>query len=164
MIVFDNKQNIYITAEKPKLYKGGPVNSWYIITEKLEYKYFNRQDVANSILRKKISSRPKDVINQRNNVEASIFQLCYHLSGKKSHYRGLIKHRLWAFARCLWVNFVRIIKYLKNGTLKPIIEAKKMVFFYQFLYFYVNLSNYGRNLFFIKKSVNVLIPYSIFQN
>jgi hypothetical protein len=94
LIVFDNKQNKFITAEKPKLYKGGPVNNWYIITEKLEYKYFNLQDLANSELRRQIASRPRDDINRRNNVEASVFQFCYHLSGKKSRYRGLIRHKL----------------------------------------------------------------------
>jgi hypothetical protein len=42
--------------------------------------------------------------------------LGYHYTNDKSRYRGITKHRMWANIRCLWVNFVRIMKHvLKNG-------------------------------------------------
>ena len=47
----------------------------------------------------------------RNNVEATIFQMGFHYSNNKSRYRGLAKHKLWAYSRALWVNFVRLQKY-----------------------------------------------------
>ena len=151
LIVFDNKLNKFIAAEKPKLYKGGPVNSWYIITEKLEYKYFNRQDLANSELRRQIASRPRKERNRRNNVEASVFQFCYHLSGKKSRYRGLIRHRLWAFARCIWINFVRIMKYLKKNGMNPIIDGKMMAICRHFLPFFAIIYNFIQNIFYLRE-------------
>jgi hypothetical protein len=36
----------------------------------------------------------------------------------KTRYRGMIKHKLWAIARCLWVNFRRILK--RMGEVRPI--------------------------------------------
>ena len=47
-------------------------------------------------------------------VLATIFQLGYHYPNAKSRYRGEIKHQMWANIRCLWVNFVRILKYIKQ--------------------------------------------------
>jgi hypothetical protein len=70
--------------------------------------YFERKDVETCQLRKRLSEIPKERLDIRNNVEATIFQLGYHYSGDKSQYRGLIKHSMWAISRCLWVNFRRI--------------------------------------------------------
>ena len=70
--------------------------------------YFERKDVETCGLRKRLGEMPKERLNIRNNVEATIFQLGYHYRGDKSRYRGLIKHRLWAVSRCLWINFRRI--------------------------------------------------------
>jgi len=57
-------------------------------------------------------------------VEATIFQLGYHYSNDKSRYRGLIKHKMWANARCLWINFVRILNYVAGGGSKCVLKAK----------------------------------------
>jgi hypothetical protein len=51
------------------------------------------------------------MLQKRNNVEVTIFQLGYHCSNAKTRYRGEIKHQMWANVRCLWVNFVRIQKF-----------------------------------------------------
>ncbi len=93
------------------------VEKWRIKTEK-GYRYFTQKEINTSKLRKKIEQTPKEILQKRNNVEASIFQLGYHYSNAKSRYRGLIKHQMWANMRCLWVNFVRLLKYINKTNLK----------------------------------------------
>ena len=44
----------------------------------------------------------------RNNVEATIFQLTFHTRNNKTRYRGLMKQKIFALSRCLWVNCVRL--------------------------------------------------------
>jgi hypothetical protein len=70
------------------------------------------ESVRAAALRQKLKDIPIDEKNIRNNVEATIFQLGYHYSNDKSQYRGLAKHKLWAYSRSLWINFVRIMKYV----------------------------------------------------
>jgi hypothetical protein len=70
--------------------------------------YFEQKDVETCELRKRLGEIPKERLDIRNNVEATIFQAGYHYRGDKSQYRGLMKHRIWSISRCLWVNFRRI--------------------------------------------------------
>ena len=77
----------------------------------LNYKYFSAKEITASTLKRKIANIPQEVLNVRNNVEATIFQLGFHYSNDKTRYRGLIKHKMWANIRCMWVNFVRIKNY-----------------------------------------------------
>ena len=77
-------------------------------------RYITQHDVDISLLRKQIANRSKEELNLRCNVEATIFQLGYHYRANKSRYRGLIKHRMWANIRCMWINFVRIMKYITS--------------------------------------------------
>jgi hypothetical protein len=70
--------------------------------------YFEQKDVETCGLRKRLGRIPKERLDIRNNVEATIFQVGYHYRGDKSQYRGLMKHSIWAMSRCLWVNFRRI--------------------------------------------------------
>jgi hypothetical protein len=79
--------------------------------------YFDKSTVAVSTLRKKIAGLPKEVLNIRNNVEATMLQLGYHFRHDKSKYRGLVKHRMWAFSRCLWINFRRIVLWAGENTM-----------------------------------------------
>lgn len=101
-----------ITTKKGEL-------KWRIRTEK-GLRYFSQTDIENSELRKKIGETPKEILQKRNNVEATIFQLGYHYPNAKSRYRGQIKHQMWANVRCLWVNFVRIWKFVTKESLKAI--------------------------------------------
>jgi Transposase domain (DUF772) len=84
--------------------------SWRIKTEK-GYRYFTQKDVEAAILRKELKEIPPEIKKIRNNVEAAIFQYSYHSRNNKTRYRGLIKHKMFAFARCLWMNLVRITNY-----------------------------------------------------
>ena len=95
------------------------IEKWRIKTEK-GYRYFTQKDIDGYLIRKKIEETPIETLQLRNNVEATIFQLGYHYPNAKTRYRGEIKHQMWANIRCLWVNFVRILKYIKQlcqGTL-----------------------------------------------
>ncbi len=63
------------------------------------------------MLRKQLESLPQELLNKRNNVEAAMFQVSFHTRNNKTRYRGLLKHAIWADARCLWMNFVRLMNY-----------------------------------------------------
>ena len=84
--------------------------SWRIKTEK-GYRYFTQKDIDAAILRKELKNIPPKKKKKRNNVEATVFQYSFHTRNNKTRYRGLIKHKIFAFARCLWVNLVRITNY-----------------------------------------------------
>ena len=89
------------------------IDKWRIKTEK-GYRYFTQKDIDGYLIRKQIAETPIETLQFRNNVEATIFQLGYHYPNAKSRYRGEIKHQMWANIRCLWVNFVRILKYIRQ--------------------------------------------------
>lgn len=99
------------------------IDKWRIKSDK-GYRYFTQKDIDTCLIRKKIANTPIETLQKRNNVEATIFQLGYHYSNAKSRYRGEIKHQMWANIRCLWVNFVRIINYIKKNYLKNQYFAK----------------------------------------
>jgi hypothetical protein len=98
---------------------------WRIKTDN-GYRYFTQKEIDTSKVRKKIKETPVEVLQKRNNVEATIFQLGYHYPNAKSRYRGLIKHQMWADMRCLWVNFVRILKFIGKMAQKTAFIGKKL--------------------------------------
>jgi hypothetical protein len=108
LTVKDLKTDISVEALKMKNGK-----KWRIKTDE-RYRYFTDKEITASQLRKKIENIPQQVLNIRNNVEATIFQLGYHYPNDKTRYRGLVRHKMWANMRCLWVNFVRIVKHVLN--------------------------------------------------
>ncbi len=73
--------------------------------------YLTREQVDKRLLRKQLESLPQELLNKRNNVEAAMFQVSFHTRNNKTRYRGLLKHAIWADARCLWMNFVRLMNY-----------------------------------------------------
>lgn len=86
-------------------------NKWRINTEK-GYRYFTQDIIDSCLLRKEISQYPLEIQNKRCNVEASIFQLCFHSRNNKTRYRGMMKHEMWAFLRSLWINLIRIVNFM----------------------------------------------------
>lgn len=96
--VLDTQINQYIEAKK-SINKNNK-ETWRITTERC-YDYFTAKDIDTSVLRKKIKDTPVEILQKRNNVEATIFQLGYHYPNAKSRYRGLVKHQMWANIRCL---------------------------------------------------------------
>ncbi len=92
------------TGDKWRIATGGGRN---------KYRYFTDEQIATADLRRKLAAVPQEEQNKRNNVEATIFQYCYHTRNNKTRYRGgLLKHKLFTFARCLWINHVRLGNYL----------------------------------------------------
>ena len=106
IVVLDTLTNENIPATKVKGQEKWRIN----IGDRR--RYFTAKEITTSLLRKKIGATPQEILNIRNNVEATIFQLGYHYRHNKSRYRGFIKHKMWANIRCLWVNFVRIANFL----------------------------------------------------
>lgn len=112
LIVVDNKTGKQVETQTVKSSKNPNQKKWRIKTEEGKYRYFDMESVRAAILRQKLKDIPIEERNIRNNVEATIFQLGYHYSNDKSRYTGLAKHKLWAYSRSLWINFVRIMKYV----------------------------------------------------
>ena len=78
---------------------------------KRTYRYFDDQSVERSKVRRQMESIPFEERKKRNNVEASIFQYCFHTRNNKTRYRGLVKHAIQAIARCAWINMRRLFLY-----------------------------------------------------
>jgi len=124
LIVTDNKTGNTQQAQQVKTRKDPTLKKWKIKTDEGKYYYFDMESVRVAALRQKLKDIPIGETNIRNNVEATIFQLGYHYSNDKSRYRGLAKHKLWAYSRSLWINFVRIMKYVTQLCQRTLLEQK----------------------------------------
>ena len=125
LAVLDTRTNKTIIATEISGKKN--ITRWHIDTGK-EHRYFTQQEIDSYLIRKQIENTPIEVLQKRNNIEATIFQLGYHYPNDKSRYRGLIKHKMWANIRCLWVNFVRILKYINKICQRTTCFAKNALF------------------------------------
>jgi hypothetical protein len=121
--VLDTATNELVDSKKITSKNG--IAKWRIKTKK-GYRYFTQKEIDTYLVRKQIEETPIEILQKRNNVEATIFQLGYHYPNAKSRYRGLIKHQMWANIRCLWVNFVRILKFIAQLCQKtsPFVKYK----------------------------------------
>ncbi len=77
-----------------------------------KWRYFKPDEIDCYERRCAIENLPKEIKNRRNNVEATIFQLCFHTRNNKTRYRGQLQHRVWALSRAIWMNLIRIKKHL----------------------------------------------------
>lgn len=117
LTVIDKETGETIKAVKSKAenYKGTvPMKRWRIPWHKDKgrpWRYFTEKDIAASELRRKIESLSPEDQRLRNNVEAAMFQYSFHTRNNKTRYRGLAKHRMHAYARCMWMNFRRLAIY-----------------------------------------------------
>jgi len=126
LLVTDTQTGQFYQASLAKKIKTSKEDRWYIDTDKARV-YFSQQAIRASHLRREVQRRPKEERNKRNNVEASIFQLAYHLGNNKSKYRGLFKQRIWAICRGLWINLVRITNFIKQTCPRLVIESQNEV-------------------------------------
>jgi hypothetical protein len=113
LLVTDRQTGEQQQAVPVKKQKNSKEDRWRI-TRSNGYYYFDQQAIRASHLRREMKARPLEELHKRNNVEASIFQLGFTLRNNKSKYRGLIKQRIWAYCRCLWINLVRILKFTEQ--------------------------------------------------
>ena len=127
------------TDEYHSVHKVKDKEKWRIITEN-GYRYFTIKDIETCQLRKKLKQIPVELLNIRNNVEATIFQLGFHYPNDKTRYRGLSKHKMWANFRGLWINFVRIKNYLIDICQRSCFLSKiALNLFFEKLFWALNL-------------------------
>jgi hypothetical protein len=112
-LLFAENGELIVTGERIAVKKLKGQQKWGIRVSNRN-RYFTQKEIDACAFRKQIQNIPVETTNVRNNVEATIFQFCYHYRHDKSKYRGLCKHAMWANIRCLWVNFARILKYVKQ--------------------------------------------------
>lgn len=86
------------------------------------WRYFNENEVRQSELRRKIESLPPEEQHKRNNIEAAMFQYSFHTRNGKTRYRGLFRHRLQAFHRCMWMNLRRLVLFQTTISQRPLPE------------------------------------------
>ena len=90
--------------------KQGSRKRWRIPwNNKTGWRYFEDKDIKAYQLRKQIESLPLEEQHKRNNVEAAMFQYSFHTRNGKTRYRGLLKHRMHAYSRCMWMNLRRMV-------------------------------------------------------
>jgi hypothetical protein len=78
---------------------------------KATWRYFDEKQIAKSVARREVEAIPFEERKKRNNIEATIFQYCFHTRNNKTRYRGLLKHKIQAVARCLWINVRRLLLF-----------------------------------------------------
>ncbi|MFH1050603.1 MAG: transposase [bacterium] len=134
LVVTDTKTGEIIPCEKLKS------GSWKIETTE-GYRYFSPEQIDTCERRRTIEELPAKIKNIRNNVEASIFQLSFHTRNNKTRYRGIIKHKLWATMRCLWINFRRIVKWVGKVCPKILksLSSFSFILFFPVLIFLIQL-------------------------
>ena len=110
LFVTDTQTSEYQLAKPASKNKNSKEDRYYITIDNKKT-YFGQSAIRAAMKRQVLKQRPIEELRKRNNVEATIFQLAYQLRNKKSKYRTMIKQQIWATCRCLWINFVRILKY-----------------------------------------------------
>ena len=126
IIVTDEKTGETYKAEKVKRNNRSKSEKWYIKTDKRKI-YFDKRAIEVSMKRKLLKQMPKEELNKRNNVEATMFQLKFLLRNGKTRYRGKLKNVLWAYCRCLWINLRRIMLYSTKKIKESMKKAKDIV-------------------------------------
>ncbi|MCQ2338993.1 MAG: hypothetical protein MJ001_08775 [Paludibacteraceae bacterium] len=88
------------------------------------WRYFNEEEVRRSELRRKIESLPIEEQNKRNNIEAAMFQYSFHTRNGKTRYRGLFRHHIQAFHRCMWMNLRRLALFQTTSNQGPLTDSE----------------------------------------
>lgn len=119
---FDLEQTDATTLEVTDKHTGEVINAIPVKNDKWKisvinkkgkktWRYFGKEQIDNAQTKKKVESVPFEKRKRRNNVEATIFQYCFHTRNNKTRYRGLIKHKMQALARCAWINVRRLLLF-----------------------------------------------------
>ena len=103
------------TGEKVEVLTTRSGNKWKtrVFNKKGEHvwRYFDHDTIERARVRREVEAISIEERNKRNNVEASIFQYCFHTRNNKTRYRGLFKHTMQALARCAWINMRRLFLF-----------------------------------------------------
>jgi len=90
---------------------------WRIILDNGSYRYFGPREIRASKQRRLLAEKGyRERARRRNNVEATIYHLSHRLKGAKTVYRGLVRNKIWAWGRALWVNMRRIQRYIDHSA------------------------------------------------
>jgi hypothetical protein len=81
--------------------------------------YITEKDIDAAACRRRTQELPRELFNRRCNVEATIFQLCYHTNGKKLKYRGKFRVQLWSTSRAAWINMRCIASFQSKQAAAP---------------------------------------------
>ena len=119
---FEHEQTDATTLEVTDKHTGELINAMPVKNDKWKisvinkkgkktWRYFGKEQIDNAQTKKKVESVPFEKRKRRNNVEATIFQYCFHTRNNKTKYRGLIKHKMQALARCAWINVRRLLLF-----------------------------------------------------
>ena len=103
---------------------------------KTGWRYFEDKDIQAYLTRRQIENLPLEEQHKRNNVEAVMFQYSFHTRNGKTRYRGLLKHRMHAYSRCMWMNLRRVVIFRISTFQKSIfasMEHMHCLFQYAFL-------------------------------
>lgn len=119
LIAVDRKTDEKLPVKKVK-------DKWRVTIEG-KYCYLTPEQIDKRLLRKQLEAIPKELLDKRNNVEAAMFQVSFHTRNNKTRYRGLLKHSLWAEARCLWMNFVRLMIFRITVCQRTIFDLYKVI-------------------------------------
>ena len=114
LMVTDTDTGETVLATKANKIKSSKEDRYYIRNSEGKVVYFGQAAIRASRLRREMRQRPQEELRKRNNVEATIFHLAFPLRNNKTRYRGLFKQQAWANCRCLWINLVRIMKFVQK--------------------------------------------------
>jgi len=112
--VVDQQTGACFEARPTKPRKGLKSNGWTFINADGKRCTVTHEALRTSLKRQELATRTTEELNKRNNVESTIYCLGQRLNNAKSKYRGLLKQRLWAWSRCLWINLVRIVHFVNE--------------------------------------------------
>jgi hypothetical protein len=143
LLVTDTKTGEQILAKEAKRLKEHQGTKWVIKNEK-GYRYFDERHIRVTQLRRTLQKRPIEELRKRNNVEATIFHFAHRLRNNKSKYRGLTKQQAWANCRCLWINLVRIMKFVQKTCQRTFNSMQKGADISLLLQKYANILNVCR--------------------
>lgn len=97
---------------------------WRITLDDGSYRYFGQREIRASKQRRLLAEKGyQERARRRNNVEATIYHLSHRLKQAKTVYRGLVRNKIWAWGRALWVNMRRIKRYIEQSALPSTQQA-----------------------------------------
>jgi hypothetical protein len=159
LLVTDTKTGEQTKAVLCKKLKNSKEDRWRISTAS-GYYYFCQLAIRASQLRRVMKKRTEEELHTRNNVEATIFQLGIPLRNNKSKYRSLIKQRIWTYCRCLWINLIRILNFMKQicqRTHKTMEKSVKNLFWF---YYFGSQKNLQLSL---SRKLSIVLFLSVFN-
>lgn len=138
LLVTDTKTLESQIAHKATKTKRSKEDRYYIVKDNKRI-YFGQSAIRASQQREILKQRPIEELRKRNNVEATIFQLVVHVRNNKSRYRTMIKQKMWAICRSLWVNFIRILNHITQSCQRTNIlqkmSKKSAIFYFKTVFF-----------------------------